>query len=103
VKKEQLHIVPKMEPDDPGRILLHASLYVWNQARQYSLNAWLEAVEILRRARNDYEDEDRIEFGKRLEELERTAARQAQSRDDVTLPLALFPRPRDCEQAELAA
>jgi hypothetical protein len=52
---------------DPGRILLHATFYVWKQARQFPLAAWLEAEEILRRARNEFEDEDRIEFVQRIE------------------------------------
>jgi len=98
MKRQQLHIVPIRKPEDPGRILLHASLYIWNKARRYSVNAWLEAIEILRRARNDYEDEDRIEFVKRLEEEERAASGQVQSRDGLTeSPLAIVPRPMDRE------
>jgi hypothetical protein len=53
---------------DPGRVLLHASLYVWQQARQFPLEAWLDAEEILRRARNEFEDEDRIGFVERIEQ-----------------------------------
>jgi hypothetical protein len=53
---------------DAGRLLLHASFYVWQQARQFPLEAWLDAEEILRRARNEFEDEDRIEFVRRIEQ-----------------------------------
>jgi len=77
---------------------------MWKQARQYSLNAWLEAVEILRRARNDYEDEDRIEFAKRLEEAQRSASRQVQAPDRLTeSPLALAPSPRTANGLSFAA
>jgi hypothetical protein len=100
-KREQRHVIPIREPEDPGRILLHASLYIWKEARRYSLNAWLEAVEILRRARNDYDDEDRIEFVNRLEEAERAASGQAQSADRLTeSPEALVRRPPDREEAK---
>ena len=53
---------------DPGRILLHASLYVWKQARRYPLTAWLDAQEILRQARNECDDQDSIEFVHRIEQ-----------------------------------
>lgn len=82
-KEERLHLMPVKEPDDPGRILIHATFYVWKMARVYSLKAWVEALEILRRARNDYEDEDRIEFGQLLEEQERAAAHKVAPRDDM--------------------
>ncbi|HET7873855.1 MAG TPA: hypothetical protein VFL42_15170 [Terriglobales bacterium] len=55
---------------DPGRILLHATFYVWKQARKFPLAAWLDAEEILRRARNDFEDEDRIAFVRRIEQYQ---------------------------------
>jgi hypothetical protein len=97
-KRQQRHVIPVKEPDDPGRILLHASLYVWKQARRYSLNAWLEAVEILRRARNDYEDEELIEFGNRLEEAELAPDGRVQSGDGLTeSSLELVPRSPDRE------
>lgn len=52
---------------DPGRILLHASFYVWKQATHFPLMAWLDAQEILRQARNEYDDQDRIEFVRRID------------------------------------
>ena len=101
-KKERLHVIPVKEPDDPGRILIHATFYVWKKARHYPLPAWLEALEILRRARNDYEDEDCIEFGQRLEEQERAAAQKVALRDNMRCsPLVLVPSASDREQAEL--
>jgi hypothetical protein len=51
---------------DPGRMLVHASIYVWSQARQYPLQAWLEAEEILRHAHNEFENDDRIGFVQRV-------------------------------------
>ena len=51
---------------DPGRMLVHASIYVWSQARQYPLNAWLEAEEILRHAHNEFENDDKIGFVQRV-------------------------------------
>jgi hypothetical protein len=53
---------------DPGRVLLHASVYVWKHAGQYPLQAWMEATEILSRARCEFEDEDRIAFVNRIED-----------------------------------
>jgi hypothetical protein len=53
---------------DPGRVLLHASVYVWTHAGQYPLQAWMEATEILSRARYEFEDEDRIAFVNRIED-----------------------------------
>jgi hypothetical protein len=73
-KKERLHDIAVKARADPGRILIHATFYVWKKARHYSLTAWLEALEILRRARNDYEYEDHIEFVERLEEQERAVS-----------------------------
>jgi hypothetical protein len=52
---------------DPGRTLLHASFYLWNKAGRFPLTAWLDAQEILRHARNECEDQDRIEFVRRIE------------------------------------
>ena len=52
---------------DPGRTLLHASFYLWKQAARFPLAAWVDAQEILRRARNECEDQDRIEFVRRIE------------------------------------
>jgi hypothetical protein len=48
--------------EDPGRILTHASLYLWKHWRQYPLAAWENAETILRRAHDAVEEEDRIEF-----------------------------------------
>jgi hypothetical protein len=48
--------------NDPGRILVHASLYLWKYWRQYSLTAWEEAESILRQAYDAVEAEDRIQF-----------------------------------------
>ena len=53
---------------DPGRVLLHASFYVWQQAARFPMGAWLEAQEILRLARNECDDQDRIEFVRRIEQ-----------------------------------
>jgi hypothetical protein len=55
--------------EDPGRILNHASLYLWKQWRQYPLAAWENAESILRRAHDAVEEEDRIEFVRSLERL----------------------------------
>ena len=52
---------------DPGRTLLHASYYLWKQAGRFPLTAWVDAQEILRHARNECEDQDRIEFVRRIE------------------------------------
>ena len=54
---------------DPGRILTHASLYLWKQWRQYPLAAWENAERILRRALDAVEEEDRIEFVRSLDRL----------------------------------
>jgi hypothetical protein len=53
--------------EDPGRILMHASLYLWKHWRQYPLTAWENAESILRRAHDAVEAEDRIEFVRSLE------------------------------------
>lgn len=53
---------------DPGRTLLHASFYVWKQAGHFLLPAWLDAQEILRQARNEYDDQDRIDFVHRIDQ-----------------------------------
>ena len=44
--------------DDPRRLLIHASLYLWRQWRLYELPAWQDAISILHRARHDVEAED---------------------------------------------
>jgi hypothetical protein len=88
--RERLDVIPVNAPDDPGRMLIHATFYVWKKARYYSLPAWLEALEILRRARNDYEDEDRIEFGRILEEQERAAAQNVEPSDDMRCSLLVL-------------
>ena len=48
--------------DDPRRILIQASLYLWKQWRLYRLAAWQEAMSILHRARHDVEEEDAALF-----------------------------------------
>jgi hypothetical protein len=48
--------------NDPGRMLAHASLYLWKYWRQYALTAWEDAESILREAYNAVEEEDRTEF-----------------------------------------
>ena len=53
--------------EDPGRILMHASLYLWKHWRQYPLAAWENAETILRRAHDDVEAEDRIQFVRNLD------------------------------------
>jgi hypothetical protein len=53
---------------DPGRILAHASLYLWKYWRQYALTAWEDAESILRQAYQTVEHEDRIEFMRALDE-----------------------------------
>jgi hypothetical protein len=57
----------QIDSNDPGRILAHASLYLWRYWRQYALTAWEEAESILRRAYDAVEEEDRIEFTRALE------------------------------------
>jgi hypothetical protein len=52
----------------PGRTLLHASYYLWKQADRFPLTAWVGAQEILRLARNECEDLDRIGFVRRIEQ-----------------------------------
>jgi hypothetical protein len=52
---------------DPGRVLTHASLYLWKHWRQYPLAAWENAESILRRAHDAVEEEDRIEFVRSLD------------------------------------
>jgi hypothetical protein len=53
--------------NDPGRILAHASLYLWKHWRHYALAAWEDAEGILRQAYDAVEIEDRIEFMNTLE------------------------------------
>jgi len=53
--------------NDPGRILVHASLYLWKYWRQYALTAWEEAESILRQAYDAVEEEDRIQFIRALD------------------------------------
>jgi hypothetical protein len=53
--------------NDPGRILAHASLYLWKYWRQYALTAWEDAERILRQAYDAVEDEDRIQFIRALD------------------------------------
>jgi hypothetical protein len=50
-------------------MLIHASLYLFKQWRQYPLAAWENAENILRRAYNAVEEEDRIEFVRSLDGL----------------------------------
>jgi hypothetical protein len=57
---------------DPGRTLLHATYYLWNQAGRFPLTAWVDAQEILRQARNECE-QDRIEFVPRIEHASENA------------------------------
>jgi hypothetical protein len=52
---------------DPGRILAHASVYLWNAWRQYPLAAWEEAENILRHAYNAVEEEDWVKFVQSLD------------------------------------
>lgn len=58
---------------DPGRTLLHATYYLWKQAGRFPLTAWVDAQEILRHARNECEDQDRIEFVRRIEHASENA------------------------------
>ena len=44
--------------DDPRRLLIHASLYLWRQWRLYGLPEWQAAMNILQRARQEVEAED---------------------------------------------
>jgi uncharacterized protein (DUF1778 family) len=53
--------------NDPGRILAHASLYLWKYWRQYALTAWEDAESILRQAYDAVEEEDRIQFIRALD------------------------------------
>jgi hypothetical protein len=53
--------------NDPGRILAHASLYLWKYWRQYALAAWEHAESILRQAYDAVEEEDRIQFIRALD------------------------------------
>jgi len=53
--------------NDPGRILAHASLYLWKYWRQYALAAWEHAESILRQAYEAVEEEDRIQFIRALD------------------------------------
>jgi hypothetical protein len=65
---------------DPERILIHASLYLWKQWRQYPLAAWENAESILRRAHDAVEEEDRIEFVRSLDRLLELENRQYAAR-----------------------
>jgi hypothetical protein len=53
--------------------LLHASYYLWKQAGRLPLTAWVDAQEILRHARNECEDLDRIEFVRSIEQASENA------------------------------
>ena len=53
--------------NDPGRILAHASLYLWKYWHQYALAAWEDAESILRQAYDAVEEEDRIQFIRALD------------------------------------
>jgi hypothetical protein len=53
---------------DPGRMLAHASLYLWRYWRQYALSAWEDAESILRQAYEAVEAEDRVEFIRALDD-----------------------------------
>lgn len=56
--------------EDPGRILAHASAYLWKQWRQYPLAAWEDAESILRRASNAVEEEHWAKFVQSLDMLQ---------------------------------
>ena len=56
--------------EDPGRILMHASLYLWKQWREYPLAAWEAAESIIRRAYDDVEEEDRLRFVRSMDAFE---------------------------------
>lgn len=47
---------------DPRSVLTHASLYLLRQWRLYRLEAWQDAMSILRGARIDVDQEDEILF-----------------------------------------
>ena len=55
---------------DPGRMLLHALVYISKHAIFYPTQAWVDAENILHRARNQFEDDDRIEFVQYIEQQE---------------------------------
>jgi hypothetical protein len=55
---------------DPGRVLLHALVYLSKYAFLYPAEAWVDAENILHRAHNQFEDEDRIQFVRLVEEQE---------------------------------
>ena len=55
---------------DPGRMLTHASLYLWKQWREYPLAAWEAAESIIRRAYDDVEEEDRLRFVRSIDAFE---------------------------------
>jgi len=55
---------------DPGRILRHALVYLARNAALYPVEAWANAENILYRAHTEYEDDDRIEFVRYLEQHE---------------------------------
>ena len=71
----------KQDSNDPGRMLAHASLYLWKHWRQYTLAAWEEAESILRRAYEAVEEADRIEFIRVLENsyAEQTSIQNAEA------------------------
>jgi len=52
---------------DPGRPLHHASYYLWKHAGCFPLTPWVDAQEILRHARNECENQNRIEFVRHIE------------------------------------
>ena len=67
------------QPDsliDPGRLLRHALVYVSKYASLYAAEAWVEAQNILYRAHNEFEDDDRIEFVRNMERHERSDVRE---------------------------
>jgi hypothetical protein len=55
---------------DPGRVLLHALVYISKHATFYPTQAWVDAENILHRARNQFEDDDRIQFVRYIEQQE---------------------------------
>ena len=65
---------------DPGRMLAHASLYLWRYWRQYALSAWEDAESILRQAYDAVEEEDRIEFVRSLDRFVETEDQQFAAR-----------------------
>ena len=50
--------------------MLHALVYISKHAIFYPTQAWVDAENILHRARNQFEDDDRIEFVRYIEQQE---------------------------------